>query len=77
MVLVDKLRAIGAEIGIVGKRITIARTEHHRAGGRANRPYPGSPTDTQAQLVTVLALGRGNSEITETITASCTSNSIV
>jgi len=66
--LIETLRAIGARIDVEGKVVTI-----NRAAGRGRpvdietAPYPGLPTDMQAQLMTLLCLSDGTSHVTETI----------
>ena len=65
--LINTLRAIGAEVVISGNRITVARPGTIGAVDVQTAPYPGFPTDMQAQLMTVLALGKGNSVVTEAI----------
>lgn len=67
MALINKLRAIGAEIGINGNRITVASPTTIGTVDVQTAPYPGFPTDMQAQLIAVLALGKGSSVITEAI----------
>jgi UDP-N-acetylglucosamine 1-carboxyvinyltransferase len=67
MALIGKLRAVGVEVGIDGNRITVARPSTIGAVDVQTAPYPGFPTDMQAQLMTLLALGKGTSVITETI----------
>ena len=67
MALINKLRAIGVEIVISGNRITVARPTTIGTVDVQTAPYPGFPTDMQAQLIAVLALGKGSSVITEAI----------
>ena len=63
----EKLREAGAEIDAQADAVAI------RAGGRSRgvkavtAPYPGFPTDMQAQLMAVLALAEGSSLVTETV----------
>jgi UDP-N-acetylglucosamine 1-carboxyvinyltransferase len=63
----EKLREAGAEIDSDAGGVSL------RAGGRARgikavtAPYPGFPTDMQAQLMAVLALAEGSSVVTETV----------
>ncbi len=63
----EKLRETGAGIDVQADAVTV------RAGGRGHgvkavtAPYPGFPTDMQAQLMAVLALADGSSTITETV----------
>ena len=65
--LVDKLRLTGAEIDIDGSNI------HVRSQGRITsvdvktQPYPGFPTDMQAQFMVLMSIADGTSTISETI----------
>lgn len=65
--LITKLQAAGMEIDIRDNDVRVL-------GGRATRsvdiktmPYPGFPTDLQAQIMTLMAVGSGLSVINETI----------
>jgi UDP-N-acetylglucosamine 1-carboxyvinyltransferase len=64
----DVLRQAGAEISVNAEGIRVAR---NGAGIRpvtvATAPFPGFPTDLQAQLMALMASAQGASEITETI----------
>jgi UDP-N-acetylglucosamine 1-carboxyvinyltransferase len=63
----EKLREVGAEIDVDcdGMR---ARTEGPITGIRAvTAPFPGFPTDMQAQLMAVLALAEGSSVVVENV----------
>ena len=62
------LRQAGAEIAVNAEGIRIAR---NGAGIRpvtvSTAPFPGFPTDLQAQLMALMICAQGSSEITETI----------
>jgi UDP-N-acetylglucosamine 1-carboxyvinyltransferase len=64
----DVLRQAGAEISVNSEGIRVAR---NGAGIRpvtvATAPFPGFPTDLQAQLMALMVQAEGASEITETI----------
>jgi UDP-N-acetylglucosamine 1-carboxyvinyltransferase len=64
----DVLRQTGAEIGVNAEGIRVAR---NGAGIRpvtvSTAPFPGFPTDLQAQLMALMICAQGSSEITETI----------
>jgi UDP-N-acetylglucosamine 1-carboxyvinyltransferase len=64
----DVLRQAGAEISINSEGIRVAR---NGAGLRpvkvSTAPFPGFPTDLQAQLMALMVQAQGCSEITETI----------
>jgi UDP-N-acetylglucosamine 1-carboxyvinyltransferase len=59
------------EIGVMVKASEHSLSVESQSGFRPTRitvgPYPGFPTDTQAQFMAVLALAQGQSSITETI----------
>ena len=68
---------LGSLLGILnamGADITVHKEEFHARGGAVLRPvavvtepYPGFPTDLQAQLTTLLTQARGISRVRETI----------
>jgi UDP-N-acetylglucosamine 1-carboxyvinyltransferase len=64
----DVLKAAGAEISVNNEGIRVAR---NGAGIRpvtvSTAPFPGFPTDLQAQLMALMVRAQGASEITETI----------
>ena len=64
----DVLQEAGAEISVNGDGIRVAR---NGAGIRpvtvSTAPFPGFPTDLQAQLMALMVRAQGASEITETI----------
>lgn len=66
--VIAKLRAIGAKILNDGpNRLRIIATERLLATDIETLPYPGFPTDMQAQFMALLTLSEGNSLITETV----------
>jgi UDP-N-acetylglucosamine 1-carboxyvinyltransferase len=65
--LLDKLRQAGAQIEIDGGRITLHRLERPKPIDMHTAPYPGFPTDMQAQLVAMLSVASGASMISERI----------
>ena len=66
--LIDKLQAIGAEITVEDpQHMTVRRVRQPRAVDIQTAPYPGFPTDMQAQLMTLLAVSEGTSTVNETI----------
>jgi len=63
----EKLREIGAQID-VGPDGVCARAEGPLTGVRAvTAPFPGFPTDMQAQLMAVLAVAEGSSVVVENV----------
>jgi UDP-N-acetylglucosamine 1-carboxyvinyltransferase len=63
----DKLREAGAELEISEGKIRIAAPNGVKAVDFSTRPYPGFPTDLQAQMMTMLACAEGTSVIKETV----------
>ncbi|MEK7705393.1 MAG: UDP-N-acetylglucosamine 1-carboxyvinyltransferase [Myxococcota bacterium] len=66
-VLIDKLRQSGATLDVDGGVVTVHRARRPRPVDFQTAPYPGFPTDMQAQLMTHLALADGVSTVSETI----------
>jgi UDP-N-acetylglucosamine 1-carboxyvinyltransferase len=67
MVLLDLLREIGANVSPCDGGIAVAPVERLTPTDVTTQPYPGFPTDLQAQLMTLLCLADGNSAITEKV----------
>ena len=65
--VIDPLRAAGAEIAVSDSGIRISRIAPLRAVSLTTEPYPGFPTDMQAQMMALAARADGTSTITETI----------
>lgn len=62
-----KLKACGATIEEAGDSITISGPDGMRPVDIQTLPYPGFPTDMQPQFMTLLALAKGDSVITENV----------
>ena len=66
--LIDKLRRTGAEIEDTARGLMVARgTARPRASDIRTEPFPGFPTDLQAQYVALMSMADGQSVIKETI----------
>jgi UDP-N-acetylglucosamine 1-carboxyvinyltransferase len=65
--VVDKLAETGASIDVDGSTLRVRRNGHLGPVVIRTAPYPGYPTDMQAQLLAVSAIADGTSVITETI----------
>jgi UDP-N-acetylglucosamine 1-carboxyvinyltransferase len=65
--VIDKLVEAGASIEAEDDRLRIRREGPLRATNLKTAPYPGFPTDMQAQLLALDAVAQGTSVITETI----------
>ncbi|HVI29396.1 UDP-N-acetylglucosamine 1-carboxyvinyltransferase [Hansschlegelia sp.] len=64
----DVLVEAGAEISTTNDGVRVARNGHGVAPVRVTTaPFPGFPTDLQAQLMALTARAKGSSSITETI----------
>lgn len=67
MAVVDKLRQIGVIIEKNNGGAIASTNRRISATDVTTQPYPGFPTDLQAQLMTLLCLADGNSVVTEKI----------
>jgi UDP-N-acetylglucosamine 1-carboxyvinyltransferase len=66
--VIAKLRAIGVQVLIDSpNRLRVVPAAHYIATDIETLPYPGFPTDMQAQFMALLTLSEGNSVITETV----------
>jgi len=67
-IVVDKLRQMGVTVKeLDGDRILVKRQHRMRAVSFSSRPYPGFPTDFQAQMMVLQTIAKGTSIIEETI----------
>ena len=64
--VLETLKATGSKILIKGNEITI-KTKEIKAVNIKTAPFPGFPTDLQAPFTALMAIAKGNSEISETI----------
>lgn len=65
---ISKLRDCGVKITICENYINVkGNLDDIRAVNASTQPYPGFPTDMQAQLMSLLALSKGTSVISENI----------
>ena len=67
MALIDKLREAGVTVTTYDDKIYVKKSRPLRPIDVTTLPYPGFPTDMQAQLMSLMCLGRGISVITEKI----------
>ena len=67
MAVMDKLREVGVDVERSGDGVQVASARRLEPVDVTTQPYPGFPTDLQAQLTAVLTLADGNSAITERI----------
>ncbi len=61
------MAAAGVQVEIDGGCITIGASERPRPVDITTDPYPGFPTDLQAQFMAMMAVASGTSQISETI----------
>lgn len=59
--VLDVLRKCGVELNVSRDRVSIASSERPHACDLTAQPYPGVPTDVQAQFTALLALAEGDS----------------
>lgn len=65
--VVDRLRNIGITVEPASSGCVVTCTGAFKPADITTQPWPGFPTDLQAQLMTLLALADGNSVVTEKI----------
>lgn len=65
--MIDKLRGIGVKIENTKEGCEVSRRGRLNPADVTTWPYPGFPTDLQAQLMAVLCLAEGNSIVAEKI----------
>ncbi len=65
--VVHKLRESGMEIDLEGSGVRAVGNRRIRSVDVKTQPYPGFPTDMQAQFMVLMSLARGLSVISETI----------
>jgi UDP-N-acetylglucosamine 1-carboxyvinyltransferase len=63
----EKLREAGARISAASDAIDIEATDRPASVSLTTAPYPGFPTDMQAQFMALDCIARGTASITETI----------
>ncbi len=67
MAVIDRLRNIGVTVDAEGDGCVVARTGPIKPADITTQPYPGFPTDLQAQFMALLSLTDGNSVIIEKV----------
>jgi UDP-N-acetylglucosamine 1-carboxyvinyltransferase len=65
--LIEKLEEIGLKISIRDRSVRVVGNSSLKSTDVKTLPYPGFPTDMQAQIMTLLCLAEGSSIISETI----------
>lgn len=65
---IELMQQAGAEITVTNRGLRVKRNGHGiQAVDAETAPYPGFPTDLQAQFMALMTAGKGTSRITETI----------
>ena len=67
MAVVDKLRGVGVTVEAADNGCVVSRSGPIIPADITTQPFPGFPTDLQAQFMTLLALADGNSIVVEKI----------
>lgn len=67
MAVVDRFRNIGVTVDVDAEGCVVARKGPIKATDITTQPYPGFPTDLQAQFMVLLSLAEGNSVIIEKV----------
>jgi UDP-N-acetylglucosamine 1-carboxyvinyltransferase len=67
MAIVDKFREIGVLVEPANGGVVVSCSRRLEPADVTTQPYPGFPTDLQAQAMSLLCLADGNSVITEKI----------
>ncbi len=65
--VVNKLRESGMEIDLEAEGVRVVGNRRARSVDVKTQPYPGFPTDMQAQFMVLMSLAKGLSVISETI----------
>jgi len=65
--VIAKLRATGAEVNAEGDGIRVRGKSEFKPADIATQPFPGFPTDMQAQFMVLMTRARGQSVLAETI----------
>ena len=65
--LTKKLEAAGARVQVEGERIRVLGPDAIESVDVTTLPFPGFPTDLQAQFMAFMCIGKGSSVIRETI----------
>lgn len=66
-IVLAKLEAAGADVEVGEGGVTVSSSGRARATDIQTLPYPGFPTDMQAQFMTLMALADGTSVVTENV----------
>ncbi len=65
--VVAKMREAGVTIKVADDSLEVVESDLHAVETLRTLPYPGFPTDLQPQMMALLALAKGNSNIIESV----------
>ncbi|HUP30760.1 MAG TPA: UDP-N-acetylglucosamine 1-carboxyvinyltransferase [Usitatibacter sp.] len=65
--VIDKLKEAGAAIAVGERTLRLTMTARPRSVSLRTAPYPGFPTDMQAQFIALNSVAEGAAHVTETI----------
>jgi UDP-N-acetylglucosamine 1-carboxyvinyltransferase len=65
--VIEKLRSVGANVELMAGRIRVKGAESIESVDIKTMPFPGFPTDLQAQFMALMCIAKGSSIIKETI----------
>ncbi len=65
--VIEKLREMGVELTVGNDWIRVQMARRPRSVNLRTQPYPGLPTDMQAQLMVLDALAEGGATVTDTV----------
>jgi UDP-N-acetylglucosamine 1-carboxyvinyltransferase len=65
--VIEKLRSVGAAVDMQESRISVKGPDILESVDIKTMPFPGFPTDLQAQFMAMMCIAKGSSVITETI----------
>jgi UDP-N-acetylglucosamine 1-carboxyvinyltransferase len=65
--VLDKLEEAGARVDVEAEAVTVALEDRPRPVSLRTAPYPGFPTDVQAQFMALACLATGVSRVRETV----------
>lgn len=64
---IRKLKEMGITVAVKDNEVRVSARNGIKAADVKTMPYPGFPTDMQAQLTALLAIAKGTSVVTETV----------
>jgi UDP-N-acetylglucosamine 1-carboxyvinyltransferase len=65
--VIEKLQSVGAEVELMTERIRVKGTDSIESVDIKTMPFPGFPTDLQAQFMALMCIAKGSSIIKETV----------